>query len=433
MPAATQSTRLAEAPVVAEVRPGQTTRTSIWALMDQGIASLGSFGLQILLARSATQVVYGTYALVWVGMLFVNNLHAAIITYPISVKGHSTGPEDRPVGVVHGVVLTLALFGPGAALLLLAANLLGMTVPVWPVLCALMAWQIQEVFRRSLMARLSFKACIPGDLISYPGQVVLLWVVSLRMPLTLPTVFYCMAATSTIAAMVQLAQLRPALDVRGTGEALASCWRLGRWSFANNWISVFSVQAFIWAVAIRGGAGAAAAFQSLNNVMGVTHPVIIGIANAIVPTVARSNASEGIKSAVRRGLTFGLHGAALIVPYLIVLAVVPVLALELFYGRTSPYIALSGPIRWMCAAYLLMYTGQVAEACMNGLRQPKYAFLGQASALIPAALVGLPLAAIYGVKGAAIGLLITNVTKTTAQITLLRNRMVAGLKHGHAS
>ena len=279
------------------------------------------------------------------------------------------------------------------------------------------------------MARLSFRACVPGDILSYPGQVALLWLVGLRIPLTLPTVFYCMAGTSAAAALLQLVQLRPTLSIRGSLSCLSSCWSLGRWGFANNWISVFSTQAFLWAVAIRGGAAAAAAYQALNNVLGVTHPVIIGVANAIIPTVARSTA-EGQTSAVRKGLTLGFHGSLLIVPYLTILGLLPLVALQLFYGHSSPYLALAGPIRWMCVAYVVMYTGQVAEACLNGLRQPKYAFWGQAVALLPAALVGLPLAVVYGVQGAAIGLAVTNTTRMIAQVSLLRHRVAVSAKHG---
>ena len=56
------------------------------------------------------------------------------------------------------------------------AAVMGWQLAPWAI-AALIFWQLQETTRRALMARLEHRRAIIGDIVSYFGQVALVWFV----------------------------------------------------------------------------------------------------------------------------------------------------------------------------------------------------------------------------------------------------------------
>src|SRR4051812_8205079 len=69
------------------------SKRSFWALADQGVASFGSFGVNILLGRAFERLhqigQFGNYWTLLELMLFLNGLQGALIIYPMTVRGAS--------------------------------------------------------------------------------------------------------------------------------------------------------------------------------------------------------------------------------------------------------------------------------------------------------------------------------------------------------
>ena len=55
----------------------------IWALGDQATLSLGNFLTNILLIRHLAKDQFGIYAVLFSLLLFLNNLHTSLVTYPL--------------------------------------------------------------------------------------------------------------------------------------------------------------------------------------------------------------------------------------------------------------------------------------------------------------------------------------------------------------
>ncbi len=64
----------------------------IWALSDQAMLSIGNFFTNILLIRHLSKDNFGNFAVLFSVILFLNNLHTSIVTYPLSVL--SAGEDD---------------------------------------------------------------------------------------------------------------------------------------------------------------------------------------------------------------------------------------------------------------------------------------------------------------------------------------------------
>src|SRR5271170_6186042 len=58
-----------------------------WAFIDQGVVSLGNFMATVMLARALKPGEFGIFALLFGSILFLNTVHAALVTYPLSIFG----------------------------------------------------------------------------------------------------------------------------------------------------------------------------------------------------------------------------------------------------------------------------------------------------------------------------------------------------------
>jgi O-antigen/teichoic acid export membrane protein len=403
-------------------------RPAIWALSDQAVVSGGNFLTNIAIARLTNRDTYGSFALYLAAILFINSLHSALVVYPLSIGIPKEALPER-----QGAIVTSSLFITSAGCGILAVGTIpflsrfaGMQVSVL-ALCALFAWQAQETCRRALMATLNFSSALLGDFVSYPGQAILIYALARNhhRP-TLQTIFACMICTSFAALAIQLIQIRPSLSIRNFFKTATESWHLGRWVVAGALLRATSTQGCVGVLGLRFGAPSVAAWQSIVNIVGLTHPVIFGISNAVVPGVAHINGRSGPRSASRAGIKMGLHGALFLVPYLLGVLCFPTHALTLFYGKHSSYLSLGGPLRLMCCGYLLLYVGSLVSSVLNGMGQPRLSFHGQRISAIVSIAIGLPLAALLGVPGAAAALLLANGAQATSVVASLERLVRQG-------
>jgi O-antigen/teichoic acid export membrane protein len=267
-------------------------------------------------------------------------------------------------------------------------------------------WQIQETLRRTLMARLHHHRAIFGDAISYIGQALVVWLVIVSGTMSVPHAFGIIAATSAVAALIQAIQLKlftPGSHRSSPTHLMSQNWSLGRWVLYSNLISLLTVYATPWILRYRHGAAEVAAYIALSNLLGVTNPILTGMSNLIVPAVAKAKAERGLRAAKNAAASYSLQGAALLLPYYLLLVLVPGLILRLFYGKASPYLPLTTPLRLFVAIYAMYYLSQTLSGLFNGLGESRWTFYAQLSAAITNSMIALPLAAVVGLLGALYG------------------------------
>jgi O-antigen/teichoic acid export membrane protein len=141
---------------------------------------------------------------------------------------------------------------------------------------------------------------------------------------------------------------------------------------------------------------------------------MFGLGNLLVPLVARVKASEGAAAAWRAALRQGAQFGTVLAAYFAAVAVWPGAVLRLLYGAGSPYAGLTGPLRWMVAAYAFTFAAQVMGQYLAGVGNSRETFLAQGAAALASMAVGLPLAAKSGLMGAAAGVAAVNVARATA-------------------
>jgi O-antigen/teichoic acid export membrane protein len=406
-----------EPPTVAS-RLGRILRTrSFWALADQAIASASNYVTTILLIRYLPKEEVGRFTIPWELLLLLNSLHAALIVYPLSVRGAKLAADRlRQISTV-ALILTLLLTVPfGSTLFAMGAT------QYWLVgLCAagaLVAFQIHETLRKSLMAHFRYTDLIWGDAVAYLGTAGSVLVMNHFNALSVPSVFAAMAVFFLLASIVQVGRVKPLptnkIEIREVGQEF---WVLGRWMLASNLTMVFTSFGVQWCLAKFQGYADVGNFQALASLLKLTNPMVQAMSGLIVPAVAAAGRP-------RAALKYILLGGSILAPYFLLLLIVPGFVLSVLYGdRAAEYAPYVLELRLSVATATAGYATAMLLAVLAGMGQARAYFYAQVINTITSILFIIPAAAIYGWTATLIaGLCAMILTGLTAFLLLLRIR-----------
>ncbi len=390
-----------------------TSRKTFWALSDQGVISAGNFFTNVILIRHLPAGQFGVFALLLNAILFLNNVHAALVTYTICIRGAQSNEGSLGKVATGGVIATLGLAIVNVIGLYVASSYIAQRPLLLFVVAASVCWQIQEALRTVFVSRVSYERALGGDAISYLGQAALIGCFCLFGTPSLPSVFLAITGTSLLGALLQAIQIRPTAI---SGEWLRSfggeIWILGRWSVLAKLVAFFSLQAFPWALAYRYGFVPVAVFQSLFQLVALMNPVLLSSNNLIMASIAknRQQAAPFLGGAKR----YMLYSGGIAAIYFVVLLVSGGRVMSLFYGRNSTYLLSAPLLPIFVAAYALEFVSMFAGAILAGMEKTRALFIQQVWAMLIAICVVLPLVIRFGLRAAVYGLLIVNATKALA-------------------
>lgn len=131
-------------------------------------------------------------------------------------------------------------------------------------------------------------------------------------------------------------------------------------------------------------------------------------------------------AAFRIALAYGAIGGLLVIPYYLLLAVNPGVALRLFYGAASPYLSLGTPLRFFAAAYLISYLCVVQSSLLNGMARSRSALMIQLAMVGGTVAITLPLALFGGVMWSLAGACASTLAGFVVGSALLRESARGG-------
>lgn len=373
-----------------------------WTMVDQGIVSIGSFILNIQLARHLAPSEYGTFALLLGAFLGLQLFNASLLSYPLSIQLPIASPEDRPRLIATNFVLVMGTCIPLSTVLAMALAAFGRTDLMFPVISAFALMQVQEVLRRCLLSGFRHMTATIGDAMTYLGQAALVAVLIYAGMLTLASTYWVMAVAFGAGALIQAQQLPLRAGAAGNFiETVNRYWLTGRFSLANNLISLLRLQLMPWSLALAIGAAAAAALQAAVNVINLANPIILGLCN-IIPQAAASSRSTGNGAAWRSARDYAFYGAPIALGFYALVFAAPQMFLTAFYGDGSPYIAIGAVVRILAVAWATGYVTDMICSYLHGIDAARSAFDINAFGLMATAVLALPLVALWGVTGAAL-------------------------------
>ena len=168
------------------------------------------------------------------------------------------------------------------------------------------------------------------------------------------------------------------------------------------------------------GAGDAAGFQAVSNLLGFTHPIILSLGNIIVPAAARARVIDGLKAARRVAMVHAMQGGLLLLPYFAVLLIFPRQLLSLFYGSKSSYVGLTVALRLLALAYLFYYLSLAFKFLLNALEENRAQFAAEVVSSSLLAIIIVPSVIIFGVNGAIVALGVWFSVRLAGNLFILR-------------
>jgi O-antigen/teichoic acid export membrane protein len=386
------------------------SKRSFWAMADQGVVSLGNFGVSILLAacfeRKHDLSDFGSYWILMELMLFLNGIQAALVVYPLSVRGPVADEARLGRMASMSMLLTMLLWPLMGASVVATAVIaeIPISVGLWAA-AALALWQVQETLRRALISHLKFRHTLLGDSISYLGQILSVGILAWTGQLTLVGTFAAMALTSGVAVLVQGVQVGlHDISWREMREYARDCWELGRWVLYGNLSRFFTGPLFNWNLAFWLGKDLLAVTYAVSNLLRLTNPLMFAISTLIMPNATRANKEAGIGAARHEMHRFALLGGLMLAPYLGMLLLAPRFSIALAYWDWhSPYLQYANALRIATISSALFYMGTVLSALLNSVERTRDTFVAQAAYAATAVLIVLPMTALFGLMGAFTG------------------------------
>lgn len=373
-------------------------------LTDQAVISGGNFIFNVLLARAIPLDQYGRFALVLGTLGLLQTGSGALLYYPLSVRGATADKAVRDRLVASTLILNLML---SAVLATLAGLVLTVTDEGgrWlPTVAMLLASQLQESTRRGLLTDFRYAASVPGDALSYLGQVAVLLVVVRYGGANIGTALWIMAGTSLASVAVQLPLILP----RGVRPlplwpCLVDFWSMGRFALTSNLLSIARTQVLLWLVlGILGPAGAGA-LQLVLTLVNVVNPIVAGVCTQ-VPQAASRAVHRGYRAAWAAAWPAIATGYILVAGFMALLLVFPAQVLHGLYGAKVDPTMLVGPVRALAVGAVFYYAASTTCTFLHGIQAGRDGLVVDVITTVLLAIAGPILIVSLGVYGATLAL-----------------------------
>jgi O-antigen/teichoic acid export membrane protein len=411
-------------------------KKSVWPMVDQAIVSLGNFAINIFLARYLARLgrlsEYGEFGLLFDLMLFLNGIHAALVIYPLTLRGAALDRAGvkRLMSICIGITIAAMPLVAGIAGVTAALLHHDIRVGAWCGL-ALILWQAQETTRKTLMAELRFRGAIVGDAVSYLGQLACVFTLAKTGHLSLLTTYQCMAVTSAIAFGLQAWQVGLVPVSLASAISFArDAWSLGRWVLLSNLSNLFTGTLFTANFMYWAGKEACGIAAAINNLLRLANPLLIVVGSVIAPHAVRARA-RGVRAAAKVSLRFAALGAFILTPYLALLIVAPKFAIRFAYGENAVYLSFAYVLIMIACQNFIGYWAAAASTFLNAVEKSRDAFNGQLTFAITMVVLGMPMTAIFHYPGAAISGLIA-ASLQLAVVTHAAYRLLRSERSCHA-
>ena len=339
--------------------------TIFTALLDQGFVSVGSFLLNVLLARYTLPADYGVFVLAYSVIAMANEVQQGVLLEPILVfAGGKRGTElqdylnaSLTIQILFALALVLLVWAGCAAWLMVRHA--GPTVGTFAFMAfGLLGLQAREFTRKAQYARLQASQALWNDLVYLVVLLcgIILAVTLHRLTARLAFVLVAVAGVSSSIVGVTRAGIVPELRRASVAVALRLNWRYGRWMLATAATRWLTSEFYYVITALYLSAAAVAGLKAVQNMFAPVTFFLAGLSNLLLPIASRlatrPTALPLHRFAIGTGATLGPAIAA----YTLAISLGASIAFRVLYGG-----------RYQEFAYLIPLIGSIH--IMVGLAQ----------------------------------------------------------------
>ena len=393
-----------------------------FALGDQVLISGANFLTVVLPKRAMSPDEFGTFSRVYSILLLANIVQSTLLTQPHNVLAATRAGDDyRRYTASTGFAQLLLASLEAVAMLAVAGWAFAAHWAMAPMLVAIVpsivAWQLQEFARRVLYTEGRFAAAFWNDVVSYGGQLVVVFALYRAEKvtggdwLTGSTALYALAGTSAAAAAWGAWQIRGSLTRAFDWSVVRENWAFGRWLLGGELLQWWSsLQMYLWLTADLLGDAAAGDLRATQTLFGPMRIFTFYLGSVLPIRFARVLAETGNGGVHRQFMQACGRVLPLLAGYCVVVAVIPGPLLHVAYGGkfTGPATVLS-----LYAAYtFISYLPVLLASVLTAKRVTRPVFMGNVYGAVLAFPVGWWLIHTMGERGAPVAMGICSVLMT---------------------
>jgi len=377
--------------------------------MDQVMVSGSNFLIGILLVRSIGLEAYGTFALLWMCVLFALGIHQAFITKPfLSIAPKLNGIEKetyfRGLHTIQYIGSTLFLIAGGiiyGGTELFYIPRLSTFIPL--VSMIIFCQTIHDFYRKLYLIQDRIPKVFLLDFLLYGGQLAGIITLSLIGKLNLTTALWTIISANTVS--ILYGKYSQGFSVINYKKILIRHFHFSKWLLGTSVLQWLSGNYFIIVGASILGTSAVGAIRMVQNVMGLCHILFLAMESIIPIEAAQQFQAEGenslikylIETTKKLGLGFGL------LLLFIVGFAEPILSL--IYGAAAADYA------YIAVAYALLYAfvfiGHPFRFYLRTIEKTSPIFFAYCFGALFSLSCAYPLLSYLGIYGLLFGLIFT--------------------------
>lgn len=408
-------------------------------ILDQALVSGGNFALGVLLARWLGLSAFGTYSLLWMGVLFALSLHQAFVTQPLMTLFAQRPEGGEREGYFRSVLWMQIGISGGLGLLsvlaFFASQNIGLEVE-WlgwlPLVGGVAAlYLLQDTLRKWCFVQKKYLPPLLFDGLLFVPLLAALAALHFADRLNLTTTLWAMLAAYGLSCTVGLLSAVRALSPNSAKSkavlitTLKEHYHFSIWLLGTSLLQWFSGNFFLIAAAGVLGTVAVGALRMAQNMVGLSHVLFLAMENIVPAEAARQYFSHGREkmSAYLRHIT--LMGS---VPFVVLLGGLSLLApwlIGLLYG--AEYVPYSYLVWVFSMHYILVYIGYPLRFALRTLRFTPPIFVAYGLTAGLSLLLAFPMVRAWGMAGVMAGLMGAQAVSLVVYILFLM-KMKIGMK-----
>ena len=393
----------------------QSLQQGAGVIFDQGLYSLTNFLTGVLLARSLMKEEYGTYVLALSLIITIMGIQRAAITVPYTVycqkhKGEELNIYTGSVFIHQIILLIIAV----AFSLLFSQYFFVKEGSSYNALFLLSAFALaatgvllRDFVRSYLLARLAVRQSVIMGVSVNIVQLMILALLYAKNSLTIQNVFFIIGGCSILPSLyffLENSQIK--VQAAQILNDFRTNLRLGKWILGSTIISTLASQSYPWLLAFFADKSAVAILGvtlSLANILG---PLLQGINSYVFPKMAHSR-SEGTPFGVIRIMKKAVILLSIIFGFWIICgALFGNHLLALIYS--SKYAGYGSVLLIVIlSSFISAVTGPLNSA-LDALERADISFKSLIAGLIVTVSIGVILVYRWGLYGAVVGMLLSN-------------------------
>jgi O-antigen/teichoic acid export membrane protein len=151
------------------------------------------------------------------------------------------------------------------------------------------------------------------------------------------------------------------------------------------------------------GAADVGAIRAAQNLVGMSHILMLGLENVVPAGAARQLSKSGKQAFLRYMMQMMVFGASIVGTIVVVASAAPAFWLDLIYGKD--YVAYGHLVVWWSVIYFIGFLAQQISICLRTIEQTKSIFWAHLVTAIFSIISVYPLITYFGLIGVMIGLL----------------------------